>query len=149
MKSEPSEFSIADLERVGEYVWDGVRNYQVRNMFRDVMRSRDKALFYHSSCQAVGVVGEMEVVNPAVVDPTQFNRKSKYFDPKSTRESPRWFGPRLKYRKRFNRLVTLSELRNDGRFKDMILLRPGNRLSAFLLSEQHYRLITELGRSEG
>lgn len=146
MKSEPSEFSIDDLKRVGEQVWDGVRNYQVRNSFRDVMKVGDKALFYHSSCEAVGVVGEMEIVSPAEVDPTQFDKKSKYFDPKSTKDSPRWLGPKVRFVSKFNRLVPLSEIRADERFKDMTLLKRGNRLSAFLVTKTEYLDLVKLGK---
>lgn len=146
LKSEPSEFSIDDLKRVGEQVWDGVRNYQVRNSFRDVMKAGDKALFYHSSCEVVGVVGEMEIVSPAEVDPTQFDKKSKYFDPKSTKDSPRWLGPKVRFVSKFNRLVTLSEIRADERFKDMTLLKRGNRLSAFLVTKAEYLALVKLGK---
>lgn len=146
LKSEPSEFSIDDLKRVGEQVWDGVRNYQVRNSFRDVMKAGDKALFYHSSCEAVGVVGEMEIVSPAEVDPTQFDKKSKYFDPKSTKDSPRWLGPKVRFVSKFNRLVPLSEIRADERFKDMTLLKRGNRLSAFLITKAEYLTLVKLGK---
>ncbi len=146
LKSEPSEFSIDDLKRVGEQVWDGVRNYQVRNSFRDVMKVGDKALFYHSSCEAVGVVGEMEIVSPAEVDPTQFDKKSKYFDPKSTKDSPRWLGPKVRFVSKFNRLVPLSEIRADERFKDMTLLKRGNRLSAFLVTKTEYLDLVKLGK---
>ena len=146
LKSEPSEFSIDDLKRVGEQVWDGVRNYQVRNSFRDVMKVGDRALFYHSSCEEVGVVGEMEIVSPSEIDPTQFERKSKYFDPKSTKESPRWFGPRVHFVSKFNKLVPLSSIRADERFKDMVLLRRGNRLSAFLVTKAEYNALVKLGK---
>lgn len=146
LKSEPSEFSIDDLKRVGEQVWDGVRNYQVRNSFRDVMKVGDRALFYHSSCEEVGVVGEMEIVSPSEIDPTQFERKSKYFDPKSTKENPRWFGPRVRFVSKFNKLVPLSSIRADERFKDMVLLRRGNRLSAFLVTKAEYNALVKLGK---
>jgi predicted RNA-binding protein with PUA-like domain len=146
MKSEPSEFSIDDLERVGVQVWDGVRNYQVRNYFRDVMKAGDKALFYNSSCAEVGVVGEMEVVSPAEVDPTQFDKKSKYFDPKSTKSAPRWLGPKVRFVTKFNKLVPLSQIRSDERFKDMIILRKGNRLSAFAITKAEYQALVKLGK---
>lgn len=146
LKSEPNEFSIDDLRRVGEQVWDGVRNYQVRNFFRDEMKKGDKALFYHSSCDEVGVVGEMEILSPSEVDPTQFDKKSKYFDPKSTKENPRWLGPRVRFLSKFNQLVPLAAIRADERFKDMVLLRRGNRLSAFKVSKAHYLALVKLGK---
>jgi predicted RNA-binding protein with PUA-like domain len=146
LKSEPGEFSIDDLKRVGEWVWDGVRNYQVRNSFRDVMKAGDKALFYHSSCEDVGVVGEMEIVSPAEVDPTQFDKKSKYHDPKSTKANPRWLGPRVRFVAKFNKLVPLSAVRADERFKDMVLLKRGNRLSAFLVTKTEYQALVKMGK---
>jgi predicted RNA-binding protein with PUA-like domain len=148
LKSEPSEFGIDDLEKVGEQVWDGVRNYQVRNAFRDVMKVGDLALFYHSSCKEVGVVGEMEVVLPAVVDKTQFAKNSKYYDPKSNKDSPRWLGPRVRFISKFNRPVPLSEIRLDPRFSSMTLLKRGNRLSAFLITKSEYQALVKLGKSQ-
>jgi len=146
LKSEPQEFGIDDLKKVGEQVWDGVRNYQVRNSFRDVMKAGDKALFYHSSCKEVGVVGEMEIVLPAEPDPAQFDNKSKYFDPKSTKENPRWLGPKVRYVAKFNQLVPLAHIRADKRFSQMILLRAGNRLSAFPISKAEYNALVKLGK---
>jgi predicted RNA-binding protein with PUA-like domain len=146
LKSEPEEFSIDDLARVGEQVWDGVRNYQVRNSFRDIMKKGDKALFYHSSCVDVGVVGEMEIVSPAEIDGTQFDKKSKYFDPKSMKDSPRWLGPKVRFVSKLKRLVSLSELRVDPQFADMVLLKRGNRLSAFTVSKAHYQAIVKLSK---
>jgi predicted RNA-binding protein with PUA-like domain len=146
LKSEPSEFSIDDLNRVGEQIWDGVRNYQVRNSFRDVMKKGDKALFYHSSCEAVGVVGEMEIVEPDEVDPTQFDKESKYYDPKSTIDNPRWLGPKVRFVAKFNKLVPLSDIRADERFKDMVLLRRGNRLSSFLVTKTEYQALVKMGK---
>ncbi len=146
LKSEPTEFSIDDLKRVGEQIWDGVRNYQVRNSFRDVMKVGDKALFYHSSCKEIGVVGEMEVVLPSEVDPTQFDSKSKYFDAASTIDSPRWFGPKVRFVSKFSTRVPLSVIRSDKRFANMILLRTGNRLSAFVITKEEYDALVQFGR---
>jgi predicted RNA-binding protein with PUA-like domain len=146
LKSEPQEFGIDDLQRVGEQVWDGVRNYQVRNFFRDIMKPGDRALFYHSSCKDVGVAGEMEIVAPAEVDPTQFDTKSKYYDPKSTKDSPRWLGPKVRFVSKFNKFVPLSTIRADKRFADMILLRTGNRLSAFPVTKAEYNALVKLGK---
>ena len=146
MKSEPDEFSIDDLQRVGEQLWDGVRNYQVRNMFRDDMKVGDKALFYHSSCADIGVVGEMEVVHPALPDPAQFNPKSKYYDPKSQKENPRWYGPVVKFKKKYKRLVPLGEIKLNPAFNTLPLVKKGNRLSAFPISKEHYQLLSKLAQ---
>jgi predicted RNA-binding protein with PUA-like domain len=144
MKSEPSEFSIDDLKRVDAQLWDGIRNYQVRNMFRDEMKAGDKALFYHSSCKDIGVVGEMEVLKPAEVDPAQFDPSSKYFDPKSTFANPRWLGPVVKFKSKFKHLVTLAEIKNNPIFDTLPLVKKGNRLSSFPITKEHYLAIIKL-----
>ncbi len=146
MKCEPSEFSINDLERVEEYFWDGVRNYQVRNMFRDTMKVGDKALFYHSSTKEVGVVGEMEIIKNATPDKTQFDSTSKYFDPKATKNNPRWFGPTVRFVKKFSKLVSLAEIKNDSIFTDLALIKRGNRLSVIELSKMQYDRLIKLGK---
>jgi predicted RNA-binding protein with PUA-like domain len=146
MKSEPSEFSIDDLQRVDYQLWDGIRNYQVRNMFRDEMKVGDKAFFYHSSCADIGVVGEMEILNPAEPDPAQFNSKSKYYDEKSTKDNPRWLGPIVKFHKKFKHLVTLAEIKNNPLFDTLPLVKKGNRLSTFPISKKHYQAILKLAK---
>ena len=146
MKCEPSVFSIDDLEREGQYFWDGVCNYQVRNMFRDEMKVGDVALFYHSSCDEVGVVGEMEVIKAAIPVPTQFDKKSHYFDIKSTKENPRWLGPTVEFRKKFKKLITLNEIKLNPVFSSLPLVKRGNRLSCFTISKEHYQAIVKLAK---
>jgi predicted RNA-binding protein with PUA-like domain len=130
MKSEPDEFSIDDLARATKKVapWFGVRNYQARNFMRDQMRLGDPAFFYHSSCEVPGIAGIVEIARLAYPDATQFDRKSNYFDPKATRENPRWFNVEARLVKK-TRLVPLSELRNYPELAGMQLLQRGNRLS--------------------
>lgn len=147
MKSEPAEFGIDDLERAGESFWDGVRNYQVRNMFRDEMQVGDKALFYHSSTKDIGVVGEMEVVKISQTDPTQFNSRSKYYDPKATKDNPRWIGPVVRFIRKFPRLVTLNEIRVNPVFSQLSLVKKGNRLSVMRLSKDQYQALVKMGNS--
>jgi predicted RNA-binding protein with PUA-like domain len=144
MKAEPSEFGITDLELQGRALWDGVRNYQVRNMFRDVMRAGDSALMYHSNTEVIGVVGEMEIVQPAEVDPTQFVPGHKYYDAKSQRENPRWLGPIVSYVRTFPRVVTLLELKTDDVFADMPFVQKGNRLSVIPITKRQYTAICKL-----
>lgn len=144
MKSEPSEFSIDDLKEVKTQLWDGVRNYQVRNMFRDEMKKGDKALFYHSSTAIIGVVGEMEILSPAEIDVTQFDPKSSHFDKGSKIDSPRWLGPVVKFKKKFKNVVTLSEIRLDPAFSNLPLVRKGNRLSVMPISQEHYERLVKL-----
>lgn len=146
MKCEPSIFSISDLEREGEYFWDGVRNYQVRNMFRDEMQEGDCAIFYHSSCAEVGAVGEMVIVKKPKPDPTQFDPKSPYYDSKATKDNPRWLGPTVKFKSKFKRLVTLNEIKLNSVFDSLPLVKRGNRLSCFPITQDHYKTIVRLGK---
>ena len=129
MKSEPYAFSIDDLARVGTEPWSGVRNYQARNFMRDGMRSGDGVLFYHSSCADPGVVGIAKVASGAYPDTTQFDRKSPYFDPKSSREEPRWMLVEVAFKRKLARTITLTELKEQPRLEEFALLRRGNRLS--------------------
>jgi predicted RNA-binding protein with PUA-like domain len=130
MKSEPDECSIDDVLAARKHVtpWTGVRNYQARNFMRDGMRVGDGVLFYHSSCAEPGVAGLAEVASPAYVDPTQFDPKSPYHDPKSTREAPRWVCVDVRALKK-TRLMPVAELRAHRELGKMWTLRPGNRLS--------------------
>lgn len=144
MKSEPSEFSIHDLEQKKESLWDGIRNYQARNMIRDVMQVDDKALFYHSSCKEVGVVGEMEITGKPVPDPTQFDPESYYYDPKSAKDTPRWLAVPVRHVATWGRVVTLSELRSEPKLQNLLILRPGNRLSITEITESEYKIISKL-----
>lgn len=148
MKSEPSEFSIDDLAKRKEEFWDGVRNYQVRNMFRDEFTIGDKALFYHSSTKEIGVVGEMEVSKETMVDKTQFDENNKHYDSKSTKNNPRWLGSTVKFVSKFNRTVTLEELKANSIFSDLALVKKGNRLSVMPISKKHYDAIVKLGNKK-
>ena len=130
MKSEPDECSIDDaLAARGRITpWTGVRNYQARNTMRDLMRIGDGVLFYHSSCPEPGIAGLAEIASKAYVDPTQFDPKSAYHDPKSTRAAPRWVCVDVRARKK-TRLMPVAELRAHPALAKMVTLRPGNRLS--------------------
>lgn len=144
MKSEPDTFSIDDLKRKGQEAWDGVRNYQARNYMRDGMRKGDKVFFYHSNCAEPGIVGIAEVVVEAYPDPTQFDPKSKYFDPASSRDNPRWTLVEVKFMKKLKRTVTLKELQADPALADMPLVRKGNRLSVMPVSAAEWQHILTL-----
>jgi len=130
MKSEPDECSIDDaLAARGRITpWTGVRNYQARNTMRDLMRIGDGVLFYHSSCPEPGIAGLAEVASKPYVDPTQFDPKSPYHDPKSTRAAPRWVCVDVRALKK-TRLMPVAELRAHRALAKMWTLRPGNRLS--------------------
>jgi predicted RNA-binding protein with PUA-like domain len=143
MKSEPDEVSIDDLVRDKRVPWFGVRNYQARNFMRDEMRVGDGVLFYHSSCPEPGVAGLAEVCSAAYPDATQFDPKSKYFDPKSTRESPRWMNVDVKAVRK-TRLLPLSEMRETKALAGMRLLQRGNRLSITPVTAAEWRAVTRL-----
>jgi predicted RNA-binding protein with PUA-like domain len=144
MKSEPDAFSIDDLKRRKQEAWDGVRNYQARNFMRDGMRPGDKVFFYHSNCAVPGIVGIAEVVTDAYPDPSQFDPKSKYFDPGSSRDNPRWMLVDVKFVKKLKRTISLDELKNDPALIDMPLLRKGNRLSVMPVDAAHWKYILAL-----
>ena len=144
MKSEPDAFSIDDLARVGTEPWSGVRNYQARNFMRDGMQPGDGVLFYHSSCAEPGVVGVAEVASAAYPDPTQFQRKSDYFDPKSTPENPRWMLVDVAFKRKLKRTITLTELKQQPRLDGFALLQRGNRLSVLPVSKAEWTCVLAL-----
>ena len=144
MKSEPDAFSIDDLKRRKQEAWDGVRNYQARNFMRDGMRPGDKVFFYHSNCAVPGIVGIAEVATDAYPDPSQFDPKSKYFDPGSSRDNPRWMLVDVKFVKKLKRTISLDEMKADPALADMPLLRKGNRLSVMPVDAAHWKYILAL-----
>ncbi|MEO0997713.1 MAG: EVE domain-containing protein [Pseudomonadota bacterium] len=144
MKSEPDDYSIDDLARDGREPWDGIRNYQARNMMRDDMKVGDKAFFYHSSCPEPGVVGIMTIASEAYDDPTQFDRKEKYYDPKSTKDNPRWQLVDVEFERKLKRIIPLSEIKANPKLDDMILTRRGNRLSIMPVSAAHWKAILRM-----
>ena len=144
MKSEPDTYSIDDLQSFGVDHWDGIRNYQVRNFFRDQMQVGDQAFFYHSNCKEPGIVGTMEIVSKAYPDHTAFDPSEKYFDSKSDPENPRWLMVDVRYIRHLNRMITLAELRQQKQIADMKLLQRGNRLSVLPLSKMEWQYILEL-----
>jgi predicted RNA-binding protein with PUA-like domain len=145
MKSEPDEFSISKLEKVGREPWTGVRNYQARNFMMKDMKVGDGILFYHSNCEVPGVTGLAEVVSDSYPDPTQFQKKSDYFDPGSKPEEPRWWLVDVGFKRRFKRTVSLDELRGHAEaLGDFALLKRGNRLSVLPVTAAQYKHILSL-----
>ena len=147
MKSEPSEVSVDDAIAAPDstVAWTGVRNYQARNFMRDLMRVDDGVLFYHSSCAEPGIVGIGRVASTAYPDPTQFDKKSKYYDAASKKEEPRWQLVDVQVLKK-TRTLGLPELRSVPALEDMIVLRKGNRLSITPVEAKHWKkIITMLG----
>lgn len=146
MKSEPEEFSIDDLERVGVEPWSGVRNYQARNFMRDDMKVGDGVLFYHSNCEVPGIYGIAEVASPAYPDPTQFQKKSKYHDPKATQEQPRWFLVDVRFVRKLDAPVSLDAIRGhaDALGEDFALIRKGTRLSVLPVTAAQWKHLLSL-----
>lgn len=145
MKSEPDEFSIDDLARVGREPWTGVRNYQARNFMSQSMRVGDGVLFYHSSCAQPGVAGLAEVASEPYPDPTQFDPRSDYYDPKSDRAQPRWHLVDIAFVRKLRRPIGLPAIRaHVDALGDFPLLARGNRLSVLPVSAAQWRLILSL-----
>jgi predicted RNA-binding protein with PUA-like domain len=144
MKSEPDEASIDDLAHAPKKTlpWTGVRNYQARNFMRDTMHIGDGVLFYHSSCPEPGIAGIARVASTAYPDPTQFDPKSPYFDPKSTQETPRWMLVDVSFVKK-TPLLSLAALREHEQLANMRVLAKGNRLSITPVTDDEWRFITE------
>jgi predicted RNA-binding protein with PUA-like domain len=145
MKSEPEEFSIDDLVKAKNQsvAWFGVRNYLARNFMRDQMKLGDDVLFYHSSCPEPGIAGLAKVASPSYPDETQWDKKSKYFDAKATRENPRWMLVDVKLVKK-TRLLSLAELRTIPALESMVILQRGNRLSITPVTAAEWKTINKL-----
>ena len=148
MKTEPSAFSIDDLAKAPRKTtgWDGVRNFQARNMLRDLMKSGDEVFLYYSSTDVPGIVGVMEITKEGYPDPTAFDRKHHHYDPDSEPDEPRWYMVDVKLKERFSRVITLAELREHAanELQGMVLLRPGNRLSVTPVEATHWKFIRSL-----
>jgi predicted RNA-binding protein with PUA-like domain len=145
MKSEPDEFSIDDLAAARDRTtaWFGVRNYQARNFMRDQMRVGDRVFFYHSSCDEPGIAGICEVSAQAYPDATQFDPKSKYYDPKATPDAPRWFNVDVRLVEK-TRFVPLPELRSHAPLAHMRILQRGNRLSVTPVDPAEWAYVVKL-----
>ena len=146
MKSEPDVFGIEHLYKKKNQTehWDGVRNYQARNYMRDEIKMNDQIFFYHSNCKQPGIVGIMQAVKESYPDFTALDKKSKYYDLKSSQESPRWFMIDVKFLRKFKRVVTLEQMRKQEQLHDMQLLQKGNRLSVLPVAKKHWDFILEL-----
>ena len=142
MKSEPDAYSIDTLKKDGVTIWDGIRNYQARNFMRK-MAIGDKIFFYHSNCKPPGIVGFMEVIDLNIIDPTQFEKESKYFDPKSSHEKPRWDCVKVKYLFKAAKILSLPELKIMFNEEELLLVKKGNRLSIIPVKKGIAKLIIE------
>jgi predicted RNA-binding protein with PUA-like domain len=147
VKSEPGTFSIQDLARAPKQTttWDGVRNYQARNILRDEMQVGDGVLFYHSSADPPAVAGTAEIARAGYPDPTELDPKSNHYDPAAKASEPRWYMVDIKLASVFASPVTLPALREIAALRDMVLLRKGSRLSVQPVSPQEWKIIVGLG----
>ncbi len=142
MKSEPDAYSIDILKKDDVTLWDGIRNYQARNFMRE-MDIGDKVFFYHSNCKPPGIVGLMEVIDLNIVDPTQFQKESAYYDPKSKPENPRWDCVKVKYLFKSDKFLSLPELKILFNEEELLLVKKGNRLSIIPIELRIAKLILE------
>ena len=147
LKTEPDVFSFDDLKKRPKRTepWNGVRNYQVRNMMRDDMKVGDLGFVYHSSCPEPGVAGVIKISSEARPDPTQFEKDGEYYDPKSKPENPAWLLVHVTYEADLKEFVSLEALRGEPRLADLITLRRGNRLSVTEVSKKDFDVICKLG----
>ncbi|MCI5071995.1 EVE domain-containing protein [bacterium] len=146
MKTEPDAFSLEDLKNAPKQttLWDGVRNYQARNIMRDEMKLGDKVFFYHSRIKPPSIVAIAKVVKESHPDPSQFDEKSKYYDPKASPEKPRWFCVDIQLERELKQAIGLDELKKHAELADMPLLQKGQRLSVQPVSPKHWTFILQL-----
>lgn len=144
MKSEPDTYSIDHLKKEGTGMWEGCRNYQVRLYLRDQMKPGDQAFFYHSNAKPNGIVGTMEVVGETYPDPTQFDPKSKYYDPKSPQENPRWYVRDMRFLRKFARIVPLTEIKVHPILSGMMVAKKGLMFSITPVTDEEWNAVMAL-----
>jgi len=145
MKSEPDVFSLDQLKKDRTTLWDGVRNYQARNFMMKDMKKGDVVVFYHSNTKPPGIAGLATVSKEAQPDPSQFEKKGEYFDPKATKEEPRWFCVEVKYKKTFKNYISLDQIKTAKGLEDMLVIRRGQRLSIQPVTEKEFKILEKLG----
>ncbi len=145
-KTEPAELSIETLAERGAKgaAWEGVRNYQARNMLRDAVKLNDRVFIYHSSCKLIGIAGIARVIKTAYADASQFDRKSIYFDAASTREKPRWIAVDVVHEKTFARVIPLAELSDNPALAELSLVQRGSRLSVMPVTAAQWKAILKM-----
>lgn len=148
MKSEPDTYGIDELIAKTPAMWEGTRNFTVRRFFRDEMQVGDMAFFYHSSCTPPGVVGTMKIVSEPYPDPTQFDPKSDYYDPKSTKEKPIWVLRDVDFVSKFKEIIPLSVLRETSGLEKMLLLKKGQRLSVMPVEQDEWDIIMAMAEKQ-
>jgi predicted RNA-binding protein with PUA-like domain len=147
MKSEPQVYSISDLQREKQTLWDGVRNYQARNFLRQ-MQLGDLAFFYHSNVKFPGIVGLMKVIETNVIDPTQFDSNSQYYDLKSTLQSPRWQTVKVELMQVFGEIISLTQLKQKFSNDELLVVKKGNRLSVMPVATEVAEKILNMSTSK-
>jgi predicted RNA-binding protein with PUA-like domain len=148
MKSEPDVFSLQDLKKDRTTWWTGVRNYQARNFMTQQMKPGDLVLFYHSNATPPGIAGLAKVSQSAKADPTAFDKKSEYYDPKSTLEKPIWECVQVEFQEEFSHFITLQELREHPELQEMLVLKKGQRLSIQPVDKKHFEFLCKQGRAK-
>ena len=147
MKCEPEAYSIDDLKRDGAASWEGVRNFQARNLLRDDLEVGDGVLFYASNAEPSGVSGIAEVVKAGYPDPFAFQRGHKYYDPKSDPANPTWYAVDIRFVEKLPRLVSLAELKETAGLEDMMVTKKGSRLSVQPATAREFQIVRRLGRA--
>ncbi len=145
MKSEPDVFSIDQLRKDKTSLWDGVRNYQARNFMMNDMKVGDHVLFYHSNAKPPGVAGIAKISRDAIPDPSQFKKNGEYFDPKASKEKPRWFCVEVAFHTQFSNLVALDDLRTKKGLEDMLVIKKGQRLSIQPVTKKEFDIVCKMG----
>lgn len=143
MKTEPDVFSIDDLNKSKTTLWEGVRNYQARNFMMKDMQLKDLVLFYHSNATPSGIAGIAEVSKLSIPDPTQFDKRSEYYDKKATKEKPIWYCVEVKFVKKFTQLLSLDQIKKESNLQSMLVIKKGQRLSIQPVTEKEYQWITQ------
>ncbi len=146
MKSEPDVFSIDDLAQKKATLWDGVRNYQARNFMMNSMKLGDVVLFYHSNAEPPGIAGLAKISRLAQPDPSQFHKKSEYYEPAATEQKPRWFCVEVAFVKKFKNLISLEELRTTKALQSMLVIKKGQRLSIQPVTKAEFDVIQKMAR---
>lgn len=141
MKSEPDVYSIDHLKKDKKTLWEGVRNYQARNFMMNDMKLGDTVLFYHSNAEPPGIAGLAAVSSLAVPDPTQFDKKSEYYDAKATQEKPIWYCVEVSFQEKWDSLFSLEDIKNNKSLQDMLVVQKGQRLSIQPVDKKHYDII--------
>ena len=149
MKTEPTTYAIEDLEKESDQTtcWEGVRNYQARNLLRDDIQEGDRVLFYHSACKEPAVVGTAIVSRPGYPDSHAFDKRSKYYDAKSNPDKPTWYMVDVKLEQKFDHPVTLAALRKKKGLEEMVLLQKGSRLSVQPVKKKEFDTVLKMAKN--